>query len=54
MVKMAGDDDLAARLEQAALNEKKILGLTIDERTIILSTLDRSNRRARRASRGTR
>ena len=39
-VRVAGADDLADRLERAVSDEVELLGLTIEERTIILATLE--------------
>ena len=40
MIRTAGADDLADRLERALADEVKLLALTIDERAIILNALD--------------
>ncbi len=40
MVRAAGADDLADRLERALADDVKLLALTIDERTIVLAALD--------------
>jgi hypothetical protein len=40
MVRAAGADDLAERLDQALDDDVKLLALTIDERAIILATLE--------------
>jgi hypothetical protein len=39
-VRTSGADDLADRLERALADEVKLLALTIDERAIILATLE--------------
>lgn len=40
MVRATGADELADRLERALDDEVKLLGLTIDERAIIINALD--------------
>ncbi len=40
IVRAAGADELADRLEQALADEVKLLALTIDERAVILASLD--------------
>jgi hypothetical protein len=40
MVRAAGADELADRLEQALADDSKLLALTIDERAIILAALE--------------
>ena len=40
IVRMAGADELADRLERAISDEVKLLALTIGERAVILNTLD--------------
>jgi len=40
MVRAAGADDVADRLDQALADEVKLLALTIDERAVILNALD--------------
>ena len=40
LVRAAGADDLAGRLERAAADGVQLLALTIDERAIILAALD--------------
>jgi hypothetical protein len=40
LVRAAGGDDLADRLERGVADEVKLLALTIDERAIILASLE--------------
>ena len=40
LVRAAGADDLADRLDRAVADEVKLLALTLDERAIILGSLE--------------